>query len=742
MDEDSIFVPIEWLTGKQKHGSSTASCPKDNTTHTLGEQRSPPVTPIHPGPPLPPPSRRKCSPEYYNLCEQPPSPPPPPPPNSRQYNPEYYNLSEPPPSPPPPPRREASTSSDSGFNGHPPQTLFTETCDSAHKLPLPSSQTESSRKYHSAERPPIPLPRHSLKWSASVDYFRTPDPPPSAYNRKLSAPVHGKQLDLFAPPHPPPRNKRSSSADRHSTRELPLPPHTQHVYTTAEQNRAGRTRGYQSCPRGLSSSLSDNTHQQLLSTTTGRINSNCTLENLQQLTHSAPPSPTPTSTRTLFIPTSCAMTSEEVADPQKVTLPQLFMANNADSTSGIAEGSIILVKYTKSTSMVHGRDQDGTSIQMSLNTPATLSPITDECNQRRRMSAEEVLTCKPPPIAVKVMQPFRQKDCTVEQGTLLFLQTTEAVAKGKPRKLRFHDYRGNKIILTAACTGLFSSHPDDVKLFLAELVAKCKFPVNVLFEDGTYSSNIVTLDGVCKQDVLVVQLCNKHDGKPVGQDHELSSHSGLSLVRVALNDKQSKRVMHTTIPESDAAVTASLPQLLACATGTSLMRTNPLEADHTVPVKNNAENHGYTKMYSASNHGVDISGQQRPPWNQSQIDRESKISGGGDGDDDDDDNEDEEYLYVDYNGQVRYTPEQRNIAYLKTLNEADILQLLEAMNMDVYKPIFRREAVDGHLFSELTDEMLRNDLEVQSPLHCLRLGAVIRGKRSAKDLLANRQANN
>ena len=459
------------------------------------------------------------------------------------------------------------------------------------------------------------------------------------------------------------------------------------------------------------------------------------------------------------------MTFEEVADPQKVTLPQLFMASATYmytcGISSVAEGSILLVKYTKSTSMVHGREQDGTRIQMSLNTPATLSPITDECNQRHQMSAEELLACKPHPVAVRVMQSFKQREFTVERGTLLFLQTAGTVlAKGKTKKLVFQDYRGNKVMLTATCSGVFSSHPDDVKLFLAELVAKCPLPLNVLFEDGIYSANIVTLDRVYQQDVLVVQLCNKRDGQPIGQDHELANHSGLSLVRVALNDKKSETVTHTTgfelgpanasqVPAHKDEAGCTMPGMEKNSTQKSYLETNP-----------------YMKMLKGSNHGIaHSSSEQQPLWND-----ESSHSGGLNtfatrqtgaerpiDDDqprkddsekptyssDDGSDDDEKYLYV--TGavlQVKYTAEQRNIAYLKTLNEADVLKLLDAMNMEVYKPTFQREAVDGHLLSELTNEMLQNELGVQSPLHCLKLSTIIKGNRSAKELLASRLASN
>ena len=47
-----------------------------------------------------------------------------------------------------------------------------------------------------------------------------------------------------------------------------------------------------------------------------------------------------------------------------------------------------------------------------------------------------------------------------------------------------------------------------------------------------------------------------------------------------------------------------------------------------------------------------------------------------------------------------------NIAYLKKMQRRDVLQLLDAMNLSVYKDAFEREHIDGETMACLTSEML------------------------------------
>ena len=57
------------------------------------------------------------------------------------------------------------------------------------------------------------------------------------------------------------------------------------------------------------------------------------------------------------------------------------------------------------------------------------------------------------------------------------------------------------------------------------------------------------------------------------------------------------------------------------------------------------------------------------------------------------------------------------------------------MNLGKYKQTFKEQFISGDVLAELTDNMLRIDLGVDSDLHRLRLMKVIRGEPSAHNLL-------
>ena len=68
------------------------------------------------------------------------------------------------------------------------------------------------------------------------------------------------------------------------------------------------------------------------------------------------------------------------------------------------------------------------------------------------------------------------------------------------------------------------------------------------------------------------------------------------------------------------------------------------------------------------------------------------------------------------NGSVEDT--HANISYLKTMQRGDILQLLDAMNLSVYKEAFEQEQIDGEMMSCLSADML-GELGVSKALHRL-----------------------
>ena len=75
-----------------------------------------------------------------------------------------------------------------------------------------------------------------------------------------------------------------------------------------------------------------------------------------------------------------------------------------------------------------------------------------------------------------------------------------------------------------------------------------------------------------------------------------------------------------------------------------------------------------------------------------------------------------------------------NIRTLKSLDLVGVLNLLDAMNLSVYKENFKKEMIDGEILSEFTEEMFI-ELGVESSLHRLRLMHVVKGRKDVSDIL-------
>ena len=75
-----------------------------------------------------------------------------------------------------------------------------------------------------------------------------------------------------------------------------------------------------------------------------------------------------------------------------------------------------------------------------------------------------------------------------------------------------------------------------------------------------------------------------------------------------------------------------------------------------------------------------------------------------------------------------------NIQYLQSLDLITLLQLLDAMNLAMYKPTLEERKIDGMAFSTYTQDTLQ-ELGVQNSLHRLRLMNVISGKMCIENIL-------
>ena len=76
----------------------------------------------------------------------------------------------------------------------------------------------------------------------------------------------------------------------------------------------------------------------------------------------------------------------------------------------------------------------------------------------------------------------------------------------------------------------------------------------------------------------------------------------------------------------------------------------------------------------------------------------------------------------------------QNQMFVKSLPEVKILLLLQGMGLECYCESFKREMIDGELFSSLDDELLI-ELGVTKSIHRLRIKKIANGSKSAKDIL-------
>ena len=75
-----------------------------------------------------------------------------------------------------------------------------------------------------------------------------------------------------------------------------------------------------------------------------------------------------------------------------------------------------------------------------------------------------------------------------------------------------------------------------------------------------------------------------------------------------------------------------------------------------------------------------------------------------------------------------------NICNLKLLDPMGILNVLDAINLSVYKESFQKEVIDGELLSEFTEDMFI-ELGVKSKIHRLKLMQVVKGKKDVSSLI-------
>ena len=95
-----------------------------------------------------------------------------------------------------------------------------------------------------------------------------------------------------------------------------------------------------------------------------------------------------------------------------------------------------------------------------------------------------------------------------------------------------------------------------------------------------------------------------------------------------------------------------------------------------------------------------------------------------------------DYDYVDCTPNSPTLSQDQNKAYLRSLSQADVLRLLDKMNLSQHKASFQEEQVNGAVLAILTGDDLK-EIGVTKGVQLKRLLQLIAGTMSAKDLLEN-----
>lgn len=478
-----------------------------------------------------------------------------------------------------------------------------------------------------------------------------------------------------------------------------------------------------------------------------------------------------------FLPTSCAMGLWEVADPKKVTLPQLFRIEGDYNcgTISLEKGETVIVLYKKMVMTVQGSNSKGRKLVFFQNSTTTMSPITDGVQHSKPLTPKELVALKHLPPVLKVLEPFIDgKGNAVTAGSLLFFKSSPNMIKSISRKVRkstikAKNRQGRSVLIAPHSSTTFSSHPDDIKLYLAEVIHYCQLPTKVLLEGG---QDVITLEEVHMQDVLVAQRY----GRAKDSSHfEITTDARVQMAKVELADKKLEEgiysVVYNSVPSPPTGTIRPITTLMdddetidAAETSNNYAtvmewQQTPRESSNTSAIGLPSESHVYSDVFivpkpydlrssasstsdtqlpqtpSPSSHLVleaqDTASKQHTSLQQSTIPQDQHTSGsllpslqllGMHG----------AASATDSNNEER---RRMNVNKLKQLGVGDIQHLLEAMHLAEYKPMFEREFIDGHTLSAVTNGVLLQDLNMTKELHRLRLMEVIEGEKSVTDFL-------
>ena len=419
----------------------------------------------------------------------------------------------------------------------------------------------------------------------------------------------------------------------------------------------------------------------------------------------------------------------EVASLPQTSLPKYFTTSKEDPTFPVIRRDQILhVKFKKIIEVVEGTSSKGSKLIFPRNLKMKLSPVFTENRQQYTLSAPDLCRSMNLPSVVKVTKEFthRKKGVTITQNTLLFL-TDEEKAKNPSKgrlSVKATDLRGMTVAITPSCKGVFSVNPDEIKLYLPEIITYCQFPCNILLENGIYSSDVITLQKVYMQEVLVAQPFNLVSREPEDRYVEIPTNKSMWLTEMHVSDPKTtnpkphqlnqNKYAHNVAPETPRSnqfppVTNRGAQILKLS---KIRQTSEPDLSSSLPSNEDTEpvDYDYVHNWSRVCLGIDYEAMTVP---KKAKERSNSLP-------------------------VVLTAKD-NISYLRNLSTVDIMQLLDAMKLGEYKDAFKREMIDGEIMCALSEEMLLNDLKIEKQLHRLRLMKLISGQTSSRKFLDGTQ---
>lgn len=484
-----------------------------------------------------------------------------------------------------------------------------------------------------------------------------------------------------------------------------------------------------------------------------------------------------------FLPTSCAMGLWEVANPKKVTLPQLFRIEEGYNCGPISldKGDTVLVLYKKMVMTVQGSNSKGQKLVFFQNSTTTMSPITDRDQHSRHLTPRQLFALKQLPPVARVQEPFTDsKGNEVPAEGILFFKSSTNMIKSISRKVRkstikAKDQMGRSVSIAPDSPTTFSLHPDDIQLYLAEVVHHCQLPVKVLPEGDRELTDVIMLEEVHLQGVLVAQRY----GRVNDSSHfELATNAEVQLTKVALADKKLEEniysVAYESVPSQTTATGARTTHPSTTHTEDDDQDTAGRSSDYATVMEWQHLPHESSKVSSTEPPSelhvyseVLISPRPHPPSTSPSCSSGSQLPQTHDP---------SSHLVLEdqVSASERHSPLQprtshdqhtsgpllspsqllgmqgaasatdsdeeerrrrRSVNQLKQLGVGDILHLLESMRLSEYRPTFERELIDGHTLSSLTNRILLQDLNMTKELHRLRLMEVIEGVKPVTDFL-------